>query len=578
MTVKKIETRDYQKAAISRCLNYWGQGNREFRYSMCTGAGKTVTSILTVLEAMEKQKIAKTKHIIVVATHVTNLKAQFKEKIEDLLKTYGLGKGVEWVVECRQTLQSKTLKDDLFMDRKVFALIIDESHQGGLDKDGGGEYSKIVKALNPKHILGLSATDVNLDPKIFGMKTAQNSFDYGFSQGIVDGYINDCNLVTIHTGLEQTVEDTETTKKSKIKGDDLEHLYAQDVEKAVDLRNEKSAKAIELANLNIAIAVYLDQEVDWEKRIMPQAVFFVATCDLADEAVDIFMTKFDLACSNHNIKNFFPRAVSANDIVRAVHSRMERKTVKGVRKKKGAPVLSEDMDTKDLKDFKDGLFPVIFNVRQLQEGFDYPKLEIAFDCCLSVTNGARILTQRLGRILRREEGKKPSRYYVCVSLVRTTKNFDASKDSGLSTVAALPDSVIDLSKNPDLATLISESSDPEAIVAHVNIEAQAVIGGNGLNNDTVNKENINGMEIPADIVVSKPALQAYFEKQMPPSVTLVKSGLFVRKAEGHKKVSTILLSQIFKGEKEAHWSDNLGDDSDEWVKAMKTNLKLKEMV
>ena len=378
----------HQKAAIKKARTVLGN-SKTMRFNMCTGAGKTVTTVHTI-----ESLYGKLDATVLVAAHTTILVEQFKNAVEKERKNNFPNSKLTWKFD---TYQSLTKQDKI---AKKLILVVDEVHQGGLENttEKIKSYQKIQKIQKPFKIISLSATDSGVNEKLFGVKKS-NTFFYTYNDAMRDNVINDCTITTIHTGLEQYFMDKASKAEYKKTYNDLESAYEDCLENGVDFSDPETVKSYEEGKIASAIAVYFQEWTKVSKkhsvRDMEQAVFYVKTIELAERGVQLFTSYYNHYLNSLNVTNY-PDA--ATKVVRAAHSH------------------SEESD-KDINDFKNKEFKVLFNVKQIQEGFDYPELSMIFDCAPSFSNNSRIFQQRLGRSLRKHSSKsKPSQYFIVTGL------------------------------------------------------------------------------------------------------------------------------------------------------------------
>ena len=492
----KDTLRPYQAKAMSAALAHL-KNHKVFRFDICVGGGKTTTSIHTAT------KLVGPKGKIVVACHTTILRDQFEANAKDQLEKTPKN----WEFYTFQTLRNKTIEDIPNID----LLIIDESHQGG--QSDGGSYATIIKNLNPKKILALSATDSGVSEELFGKKTKANTFTFSFLDAKKAGVLNNCDLFTIHTGLEQRLEGLDSRT---ISGDDIGEIQKQDLELGVDLSNEESVNAINSANIKAAIKTYLTVEAKPEAGIFPSAVFYVNRIPLADECLKLFIEEYAKIMLKAGQKKFS----SGESIVRASHSEMEYNT--------------------NVADFKAKKFPVLINIRQIQEGFDDPSLETVFDCSPSFSNGQRIFIQRLGRVLRTKLGKAVSRYYTFYKSTGRVSDYNTS-----DLVPELSDTVTVAHQQAIEASVRNQC---EAELAGYNVDTNLamaeVLENNDLTIEVPGVDDITVIPIEPDFYEADDSLISVVAGDKPSSIMVVKANYIVVGAKGHKTTNSRNLHEI----------------------------------
>lgn len=454
------------------------------RFSMVTGSGKTVTAI----NLIENHWIDD-ESIVIAVCHTNNLKKQFEESVI-LEKKFLKNIKNNWLFYTYQSLVS--VKREEIKANKII-LLVDESHQGGLegqDIEKEKSYSKIVKELKPWKTLSLSATDYGLDSELFG--TEKDTFYYSYKDAMNDGIINDCEFITIHTGLTQQILNKLDNSTSLINGNNIKDIYTKDLLAQVDLLSEESIKAIRLGHVVSSIEAYFHEIGNGD---LEQALFFVENIELAEKTVELFNNAHILRALRLRHKNF------SNVVAKVSHSKV---------------VNSEDI----IQDFKDGKFPVLINVRQVQEGFDLPSLRLVFDCAFSISNEGRLFKQRNGRLIRKSPDKKVSKYFACCSLVRHEGRFDVSK--------------------------ISSSIDNSVLEQHINILGEAAVSISNHFNENILLDAVDiGINHSNKIDSKLFDLKDLFGVD-DFSITTVSSPLIVSKATGFREITKYNLFDLLK--------------------------------
>jgi superfamily II DNA or RNA helicase len=328
---------------------------------------------------------------VVFVCHTNVLKEQLKQSIIENLGVAKIPK--MWSFHLYQSLKRHKIHN-------VDLMVIDEAHQGGLEKEIGS-YKSIIANIRPRKVLGLSATDYNLDKEIFGEKTSANTFTYSYKQALLDQVLNECEVITIHTGLEQTLQDGK-----KIIGKDLNEVLKKDRQEKVNLCSNESVKAISKGSLIGGIETFLRNEFDISTGKMSQAIFYVDSIEQANAMPRLFFERLGRLYTK--AKRVVDRP-ARKSVIRVVHSQIDNQE-----------------NEENIQDFKSGKFSVLVNVNQLQEGFDYPDLEVVVDFAPSFSNNSRVFFQRLGRCLRLKKGKGRSRYYLVYRISGSSKKYDGS--------------------------------------------------------------------------------------------------------------------------------------------------------
>ena len=514
----------YQKVAVAKAKAYYNDFSLDapkiFRFNICTGGGKTVCAIRLAVKMVGQGTI-------VVVCHTNNLAAQFEREV---CAEMGLiQKPSNWFFYTYQSLRNKTLKDHPRID----FMIVDESHQGGLTDEGS--YAKILKKFKPKHVLALSATDYGLSEGVFGVKGDNNTFVFRYEDAMEAGVLNDCEILTIHTGLNQVLAG-ELDEKT-VEEEDLSDLLATDKEEGVDLANAKSRLAIEEANLLAAIEVYFARECDLRAKKFNQAAFFVRTIAQAEKALEFFGKRLSFHATKAKVKGLSMGA----GFCRVSHSKMT---------------------SDNINDFKAKKFPVLINVKQVQEGFNDPDLALIFDCSPSFTNDGRVFFQRLGRSVRKKDGKPTSRYYTFYRVSGSVSKYDSTEAAKEAIGAAEYEAM--------------KPEQKEAIEGNVNVAA--TLQG-FLRSETDEKNLMVGVDafaapdaVATNKVFGESAILAAILDKQPAKIYVAKSSYTVKKATGHKQKDCVRLFDILRAAKDAHFMQELLDsnstDVAEWIRLL----------
>lgn len=498
-----MKLRPYQQKAQEKAHKYWKKG-RSFRLNMCVGAGKTFTSISIVESLPDIQ--GKT---VIAMFHANNLKNQFEKAVKDFGKTKAKWKFTTY----------HSLKQNAHMYDNVEVLIADEAHQGGLSK-AEGCHASIIDSLNPPKILCLTATDYNLDKNIYEEKHYDNTYIYSYNDGLQQGFVNEADIITIHTGLNQDVENDIDYKH--LSADNIDELVRMGKKEGVDFSCEESYTSIEKARLVAAISVYFDKEAG------EKAIFFVKTRSLAEEGARLF--------------NEAARKAGQSLVAKYTHS-----------------LIPNSLEI--ISDFCNKRFDVLFSVKQIQEGFNYPELAVGFDLSPSVSNEARALLQKLGRITRKSPEKQMSRYYIMLAAPCTNRKFS------LESAAA----------NSQKAPEFEEMTEEQKEILEENFSLMADIKKALVNESD---ENIPEEQIEISLDLKKPEIvnqsealaewikeeSGIYSKKVIETQT-VSNKYIVTKAEGHNVSSTKKLSFLLSQADDRPWLlYKTAEDLALWVK------------
>lgn len=270
----------------------------------------------------------------------------------------------QWTFKTWQGFRSLKHKDDISL------LIIDEIHFGGSsNKVNKSSIYKIKEHYNPKNLLYLSASPWYLNEEDLG--ETNKIVKLGLKEALQKKYINDVELNSYCVGLDASILAIETQTKRT-----FESLERNDYDK---LRKDVGEE--------IAISV---------KNVIRKRI---------SEMAEIY------GCAERgNQCLFFCPTVKETEYAKDYLNKLYGDGT--------ADYISGDMSNakQKVKAFKDKKFIILCTCIMLNEGFDYPPLEVIFDCNFSFKNPRRTY-QKIGRLLRVHKAKPVSRYYYAKDLM-----------------------------------------------------------------------------------------------------------------------------------------------------------------
>ena len=341
--IDKRKLRPYQREAIDKIISTYESGVSKGLVTLATGLGKTYvagcflrwlfehypTSNILVLADKKELLLQFDKSIWTnlpkfIATHILHEseKPTFHEGV--LLSTF-------------QSIEGYLDKNpDIGFD----VVIVDEAHHAAADT-----FISIIEKINPKYLLGLTATPFRKDQrsiqKIFGEPLVK----YDVIKALRKGYLSNIDY--------------------KIKNDNLD----------INWISEESKNGYTIRQLNKKIFIpQRDEEVCntifqyWNYKKPEKGIIFCNSSEHAERVEQILRTKFD-----------FP--------ARSLTTR----------------VLDADERAKRLRLFRAGQVKILTCYDMLNEGVDVP--DVDFLVYLRVTHSRVIFLQQLGRGLRFKEGK-----------------------------------------------------------------------------------------------------------------------------------------------------------------------------
>lgn len=427
--------RDWQNRAVETAREYLIKDDKEHMY-LCapTGTGKS----RAIFEIIEQVPVPGTHYLTVgmgaIVIQHRNSFISYGCKLlseDDESEVLVTPEGNKIVIETWQTLASQARRF-VPVDECGY-LIFDECHVGGASEDNIS-FPAIRAHFQPKKLIYVSATIQSANEILLGTKNG-HVFTYSMSEAYQDGLLNPVHLVEVHSGTEGRIARIENAHGKNIEqlevlsSNDLNDLAAQLAGIKVSLTEDSVQRIIEHRH-DVMIGLYAD------KHRGQQAIFFSPTIEAAEAACERFNKKMGKAA-------------------------------------RGDVIHSDRRDSSDIvARFLGGGIRVLFVVGMLQEGFDMPSLALAFDCRFyRKWNAPRIarFLQKVGRLMRTEDGKNASKYYYARDIMDYYNGYDANE----------PDA-------PDLAAfalagdyVAGEISDEDFAADAAGAVAKALIEANG---------------------------------------------------------------------------------------------------
>ncbi|MFW5890962.1 MAG: DEAD/DEAH box helicase [bacterium] len=385
------------------CKNLWWKNNSEGIVKVITGAGKTIfaLSLISQLKDMGIYDDYRLKIIVIVpsTTLLEQWKNEFIEKLNLSEEEIGLYYGKEkdelvkkdvmiYVVNSARRKLSKHLakaKNDIKFDT---FLIADECH-----RYGSVQNSKIFNN-NFTYKLGLSATPERQGDYGFENVLIPNLgeviYRYGYESALEDGVISSYQLfrVSIELTEDEKIEYRKMSDKASKMFLSLKNKYPQlesgnVIKKLGQLQKETGDKALS----NYTILLNRRKSIVHESKNRFKAVKWIFSNKINyEDKVLIFHERIEYADEIYNY------LLNKDYDVGIFHSKVQ-----------GNQELILDK-------FRNGDFNILVTCKALDEGFDLPKIDTGI--IVSATSSIRQRIQRIGRILRRAQGKYSSSIYT----------------------------------------------------------------------------------------------------------------------------------------------------------------------
>ena len=401
---KKIEKRDYQEEAIN-CLK---ENDWRGIFSMATGTGKTITSLLALNDIYEENK----KCFVVIYAPLTHLVEQWSKEFENmfgftpllcynaksswidklnrLIRNYNTNINNTNFVAVITTYATGSMEEFTSMISRVnknLCMIADECHN-----IGSGEYKKAM-IEQFKYRIGLSATPARwLDPE--GTKIIMDFFD----------------KVVYEYSLKKAIENNKLVKYN---------YYPQ----IVSLNYDEYYKYNELTNKIAKMSTFINEDSadeDKEKlnRLRQERAKIIVLAESKKQyTVDLLKERVDTDDRSHILvycgeKQIDEMTVPISKLGYRTHKFDSTVSIKD----------REDI----LKAFDNGKLEILVSIRRFDEGVDVPSTKIAY--FMGSNSNPKQFIQRRGRILRKCEGKQYAEIYDMI--VMPDKSISSRFDNG----------------------------------------------------------------------------------------------------------------------------------------------------
>lgn len=407
----------YQKNIVTKLHKIFNLPEKKAFLQMPTGTGKTFTALMFSQELAKKKNLSS----VIWIVHQTNLYIQsatdflsdFKAQggtldveinsegdVElNLNEKYITGElnGIKYVFMTWQRL-SRLVESNKIKKNQYDLLIVDEAHYGSSENQYN-EHKSFKKIFNSKlfeYHLYVSATLWNLNPQVYPKlvcpvkKRAYSKYlaVYTTEQAANDDVINSVDFVCITSADTLKLKKLNEEDETELTANETKKLAEKTTKLKVDINHQKSKDAVYKAVVRQVLLAYLNTEDPKKTGNLPPTIVFCNGVEREDvrnikSVKQAFKNAFDYYYGEKfNTGKGFINAVSG-----------------------------QDKDSYQiLKSFTEGKFKILLVANMAQEGFNYPKLEVAIDLNPNYNNTAR-WNQKIGRVTRRLDNKPASRYY-----------------------------------------------------------------------------------------------------------------------------------------------------------------------
>lgn len=356
--------RDIIDIIQDKAVTAWSNDPRSF-LEMCTGSGKTLVAIRIIEKVINKFPDAKV--LIIVPTELIRDKV-FPEDFKKFKKSHLLK---HCQIECIQTVYK--------WENMKFTLVVADEVHNYLPKLGDKyEYFKFFENNKYDFFLGLSAT-IDQELKPFQLKLGKTVFSYNISEAAKDGVVSAFKF--INYAIQLTPAELDIYKKTQ-------NSYNY-FERELGGPFEAYKNAI----------TYLKSS---DKEQSSKAAAFLALVKKRKKILDEASNKILVA---NQIMNQYPKK---NGILFSGDIEQAQKLIKD---RSDSVIYHSKMKKKEkvevIKKLQDGRTKIrwISSVKALNEGVSINNLEIGIE--LAGNSKAKNLIQRIGRVCRLIEGKRP---------------------------------------------------------------------------------------------------------------------------------------------------------------------------
>lgn len=354
---KAVRTpRPYQKEAIDAVMASIKAGNNSGLITLATGLGKTMVAASVISEYLEEIPNAN----ILVLAHMSDLVRQldiacwpqFHKGIDTHVWTDGEKPAFyEGIIFATWQSVDAYISTGNSLENHFDLVIIDEAHHAP-----SNSFSSLINYLNPKYLLGVTATPWRTDGVNLRELFGEPLFSMSVVEGMQKGFLSKVDYEMLTDGIN------------------WDHI------------SDLSEKGLTIKDLNQLLYIP-ERDIGLVERVVeeinkirnPRTLVFCRSIKHAEKLLNYFRG-FDL-----------PTAI--------LHSRLGR---------------TERFQA--LSNFRTGKIKVLISIEMLNEGIDVPEVNLV--CFARVTHSRRIFLQQLGRGLRLSDDKESVKVLDFVADIR----------------------------------------------------------------------------------------------------------------------------------------------------------------
>lgn len=396
----------------TQCVDKWFNSNCRGIAQVATGGGKTFMAIYAAQKLQSQYQNLKIK-IVVPKTFLVNqwkscLIDDFSINKDDIGCYYGKEKCLKskpfmiYVINSARYIFAKTILKE---QEGGFShlLILDECHHYSSQ-----ENSKIFEFLNMKQYneekyfsLGLSATaktmtSINTTEKLIG----PIFYNYSISEAMNDKIINECVLYNVKlqfTNKEEQEYEAVSKQLSKL----IKILY----KKLPELKKQKLNLDQFLTLLKKLIRIGDEELSGFAQAIIQKMQARQNILYNAKSRLSAVTSLINLLSNDKKIIIFTERITQTDTIFLILNEKYKNKVVRYHSQ------MDESEKQYSLESYRIGISNILITCKSLDEGLNIPSSDIGI--ILSGNSQERQRIQRLGRILRKVEGKSQSSLFYC---------------------------------------------------------------------------------------------------------------------------------------------------------------------
>ena len=394
------------------CIKKWKENGYRGIVNVVTGAGKTVFA----LAAMDDLAASLPDLQVRIVVPTIPLARQWQEALMRHVQTEEwrpgfFGGGIKdepsrrvmiYIINSARDTLAGHIRRDLSLDKNVL-LICDECHhcQSKENRKIFSFLDNIGSRVNLYHCIGLSATPFGTPcDSILTASLGKEIFRYDYNQAVTEGIISSFTVCEVSASF-QPREMAEYCKLSD----------AISVQLARLLRARPGLKNLSKTSFMKEVT-RIAREADMDPS-EPAAAFLIATFQ-RKKLTNLALARTECALA-------ILEQLRSSDRVLIFCERIEQvvSTVSSIRKKMGNCTgiyhseMTKEARKREMESFRSGSTRILVSCRCLDEGIDVPEANIAIVMSSSAISRQRI--QRLGRVIRRAEGKDAAcLYYIYI--------------------------------------------------------------------------------------------------------------------------------------------------------------------